>query len=1184
MNVEDFKDLRDCCRNEAAFDRLQNILLKAETERQQTELQSLSQLGDRVRQAFGAREQAEDLTRLEQLIAERTATLQTTSEQLQQCIIEQQWAGAMLPESEQRFRSLIENATDIIVILDEIGIFRYCSPSAKRVLGYTLQDVVGHHAGEFVHPEDVAVILQALDSAIAAPGISQSAIEYRVRHREGSWCSFEAVATSLLDDPAIRGVVINCHDITERKRAEAALRSANRQIANILERITDAFMSLDTEWRFTYLNSRAEELFQRSQSELLGQSIWDVFPGLLGSTFEQEYHRALAQQVAITFEGFYPLLNTWFEVRVFPAADGLSIFFLDVTDRQQAQAELLEMSTALGNAVEGIARLDLHGRYIGLNRAYAVALGYEQSDMIQMHWQQIVHPEDVSLIETAYQQMLTQGKAAAEVRGLRQDGSIFHQEVVLVAAYDWHDRLVGHHCFTKDITERKQAEAALRKSEERLKLTLEATQLGTWDYRPLTGSVTCSDSCERLLGLAPGRFGGTLAALLERVHPEDVDRVEQELRQPQPRSTATEFRIRLPDGSNRWLSQRSHTFYDEQGNAAVVLGVSMDITARKQAEEAQRQQAERDRLTDAIAQRIRNSLDLDAILNTTVLEVRQVLKADRVVIFQNTATGVACATAESVDGQWLSIVGKQLIDPWFVEVPDIARQKKHQVVESVEQAAFPDAGCAILNIWQVKALLVVPIVHGDRVWGLLAVHQCSAARRWETAETTLLVQLATQVAIAIQQSELYRQVQQFNAELEVQVQERTGQLRQALHYEAMLKRITDAVRDSLDERQILQTAVQELAAGLGVSSCSTGLYDLKREVSTISYESIRANAPTLQGTTIAMCKHPEIYSQLQQGQSLQFCWRVAMDAEPGSGLLPTRLSVLMHPIGSEHGVMGDLAVYKPSDRCFGDAEIRLVRQVANQCAIAIRQARLYQEAQAQVAALEELNHLKDDFLSTVSHELRTPMSNMKLAIHMLRSVTTPDRQERYLNILQTECIREIELINDLLDLQRLEAESYPVLLETLDLSTCVMELVEPFLSRIHERQQKLVLQLPPLLPTLTTDRASLERVLAELLNNACKYTSPGGEVMLEVGQLVQSSAWATDRVIFVIRNQAEIPQPELPRIFEKFYRVPGHDRWKQGGTGLGLALVQRLVMQLGGSIQAESSNSWTTFTVQLPIA
>lgn len=972
---------------------------------------------------------------------------------------DRRWEETAWQDSEPQFRSLIENATDIIVILDEQGAFRYCSPSAYRVLGYTLEDVIGRSALEFVHPADASLILQVLQAAMQHPGVGQSAIEYRVQHGSGSWCIFEAVATSLLHDPAIRGVVVNCHDITERKQVEEALRTANRQIANILESITDAFISLDTEWRFTYLNQRAVQVLQRSQTELLGQIFWLVCPDFVGSTLDRESHRALEQQVPITFEEFFPALSAWFEVRIFPSSDGLSIFFPDITDRKQAQAELLEMSTALGNAVEGIARIDPQGRYVALNRAYATALGYSAEAMIGMSWEATVVTEDLPALLAAHQQLLAEGKAAVEVRGLRQDGSTFHQEVVMVAAYDWYDHLIGHHCFTKDITDRKQTEAALR------------------------------------------------------------------------------------------------------------------------------QQAEREQLMGTIARRIRQSLNLGDILNTTVSEVRQLLQADRVIIFQIDPNQDGVVTAESVEDGWRSILGWQVQDDSFRQLQArYYRQGKNLVCADLTQLEFSLPCTQKPNQWQIQAFLGVPILHGDQLWGILVTHQCVSPRQWKTWEINLLEQLATQVAIAIQQSELYHQVQTLAANLERQVQERTGQLQQSLNFEALLKRITDAVRDSLDEDQILQTAVQELALGLDINACDAALYDLTQRTSTIRYEYIRGSMTPAKDTVFQMVNLPELYGQLLQAQHFQFCRNASSVTRP----LKDHHAALVCPMVDDQGVIGDLWLFKPAADSFSNLEIRLVQQVANQCAIAVRQARLYQTAQAQVAALEELNQLKDDFLSTVSHELRTPMSNMKMAIHMLQHATTPDRQSRYLEILQSECIREIELINDLLDLQRLEAASYAITPERIDLQACLNALVLPFQSRMQERQQTFQINLPLEPLTILSDRASLDRVLAELLNNACKYTPPQNTIDLTMTYVkttppvLPTQEWF-EQVRFTVRNQAEIPVPELSHVFDKFYRVPNGDRWKQGGTGLGLALVQRLVIQLGGTIQVSSANGWTEFTVELPI-
>ncbi|MBW4488407.1 MAG: CHASE2 domain-containing protein [Trichocoleus desertorum ATA4-8-CV12] len=230
----------------------------------------------------------------------------------------------------------------------------------------------------------------------------------------------------------------------------------------------------------------------------------------------------------------------------------------------------------------------------------------------------------------------------------------------------------------------------------------------------------------------------------------------------------------------------------------------------------------------------------------------------------------------------------------------------------------------------------------------------------------------------------------------------------------------------------------------------------------------------------------------------------------------------------------------------------------------------------QMEELQRMSLLKDDFLSTVSHELRSPMANMKMAIYMLKIAKTQEQEDHYFRILQAECDREISLINDLLDLQRLEAAAKPFNPETIDLNDWLPRLVEPFEERASNRQQTIQVQILSELPLLVSDQPSLERVLAELLNNACKYTPPGGEISA-------IARFESPYIELSVSNSgSEIPEVELTRIFEKFYRIPRNDRWKQGGTGLGLALVKKLVEHLGGGIRVASSIEQTTFTVSLP--
>jgi len=445
----------------------------------------------------------------------------------------------------------------------------------------------------------------------------------------------------------------------------------------------------------------------------------------------------------------------------------------------------------------------------------------------------------------------------------------------------------------------------------------------------------------------------------------------------------------------------------------------------------------------------------------------------------------------------------------------------------------------------------------------------------------------------IQQSHLMQQVRQMNEELQnyaqtlnVKIRKRTAQLQRSLEFESTLKHITDRVRDSLDEKTILQTVVQELAWALELRCCNAAVYDCDQRLAHILSE-YAVSVPGYHNRTISMDNYPELYTQLLRGESVQFC-SLSPPSERGSAAL------FAFPIREEE-VIGDIWLIGEGDRILDSAEIRLVQQVTTQCAIGLRQARLYQTAQAQVQALEHLNQLKDDFLSTVSHELRTPVTNMRMAIQLLEQLcqrmqplgqgnvellANLNKSSSYIQILHSECDREISLINDLLDLQHLETgQQIPSPME-ISLQDWLPPMVDTFVVRAQTRKQVFRMQLIEPLPSVVIAPVYLQRVLTELINNACKY-SPTDAVITLSARLVESAAPKIH--VQVTNTGVVIPEAELERIFDKFYRIAEGDRWKQGGTGLGLALVKQLVHVFGGRIWATSDVHQTCFTVELPI-
>ena len=408
----------------------------------------------------------------------------------------------------------------------------------------------------------------------------------------------------------------------------------------------------------------------------------------------------------------------------------------------------------------------------------------------------------------------------------------------------------------------------------------------------------------------------------------------------------------------------------------------------------------------------------------------------------------------------------------------------------------------------------------------------------------------------------------------VEPQPLTTQINQILFFEELLKSITESVRDSLDENTILETTVRELCLALNIRCCNASLYDLTNKTSTVHYE-YAAAVPESRGRVSHMEDFPECYQQLLDKCCFQMCsLRVSPERQ--------QVSLLACAIYNGETVLGDLWLVDSADREFDDLEIRLVKQVANQCAIAIRQARLYQTSQNQVQQLQQMHQLKDDFISTVSHELRTPLTSIKMALTMLKNPLQEPQKQQYLTMALEQCQREINLVNDLLDLQKFEQASQ-AFVRTPAISVRLSVWLTTWASTVeleaHRHRLQVKTDFHPLLThadeRVDIDLPCLERVLSELLNNAYKYTPAGGTIQLLARD--RGNRWELN-----IRNSVEVPSNEIAYLFDKFYRATSAKTAQVQGTGLGLAIVKELVELSEGTISLNSSDGWTTLRLSFP--
>lgn len=275
-------------------------------------------------------------------------------------ITEQKRAEQALHESEERLQALLQHSSDIVSILDQQGMVMYISPAVQQIHGLSADVVIGHNALQVVHPGDRRVFAAALDRLLQDPTQLQR-VQYRYKNAVDSYGWMETVASNQLHIPAIRGIVANSRDITTRKAAEiereelltdaiaarAEATAARDLLASVFTRMNDGIIALDRDWRYTYVNDNAAELLGRPVAELLGQHIWTVSPDGIDQVFYRAYYQAIEQQTAIHLEEYYEPWQRWFENRIYPSEDGLTIYFTEITGRKRAEQEVQQLNAML---------------------------------------------------------------------------------------------------------------------------------------------------------------------------------------------------------------------------------------------------------------------------------------------------------------------------------------------------------------------------------------------------------------------------------------------------------------------------------------------------------------------------------------------------------------------------------------------------------------------------------------------------------------------------------------------------------------------------------------------------------------------------------------------------------------------------------------------------------------------
>ncbi|WP_161493786.1 EAL domain-containing protein [Nitrosospira lacus] len=384
--------------------------------------------------------------------------------------------------------------------------------------------------------------------------------------------------------------------IKDQQAATLELSNSKQRTQRILESITDAFFTLDREWRFTYLNKEAETLLEQNRSILLGKNVWEEFKEAVGSTFEREFHRALHENASVAFEDFYSPLGKWFEVHAYPSEEGLAVYFRDITERKRSETEreklYQEKLLLLESTGKGIYGIDLEGRCMFINSAAAHMLGYAVSDLLGQHMHALTHNrradgtiypvEQCAILQTL---RIQRPSHADDDVFWRKDGRCLPVEFTSHPIVE-SGETTGTVVIFSDITQRKDAELARREADARIRE--QASLLDKAKDAIIVRSINhhiqfWNQGAERLYGWTLEEVNGKS---IENILYDDStafhEAMQLVLRDDEWRGELTQ---RRKDGSTLITEGHWTLVRDDKDQPQSILTINTDITQRKAAED-----------------------------------------------------------------------------------------------------------------------------------------------------------------------------------------------------------------------------------------------------------------------------------------------------------------------------------------------------------------------------------------------------------------------------------------------------------------------------------------------------------------------------------------------------------------------------------------------------------------------
>lgn len=1064
---------------------------------------------------------------------------------------------------EKPYESLVKGVVDFAIIhLDLRANVLSWNRGAEMIFGFDEAEIIGHNFASIFTAEDQAAGIPEKELAKAAATGRAEDIRWHDR-KDGSRVYANGITTALRNDAGeLLGFAKICRDDTERKLIEDELAAANARSRVILESLTDAFFALDKEWRFTYLNKQCEPLLRRSAEELIGKNIWEEFPEAVGSTFHEQYLKAVAEQTPIILDDYYPPYDAWFEVRAYPASDGgLSVYFHNIDERAERR-RLERLTSHIGNALVKnitlqellnlcvqhlIEDLDVALARIWTLNDYENVLELQASAGMYTHLDGeharvpvgkfkigLIAEERLPHITNAVatdprisdrEWAIREGMKAFAGYPLIVEGNLIGVMAVFAKRTLQEGTLSAMASVADGIANairRKKIELALQQSEEQYRLVAETANDAILTIDETSTILFVNRAASRIFGHEQDEMIGRSLTMLMPEYLRQLHLAGQKRYLETGRKHLQWDHVEVPGlhkAGNEFPIELSFGEYKKDGKH-IFIGIARDISQRRIAEDA-----------------LRESEQKFSTLAETVPQLVWMAESDGSIFWYNgnwyDYTGT---TPEEMEGWgWQSVHDPEIL-------PSVLERWKASIEtgESFEME-FPLRGR-----------------DGEFRWFLTRVNPARDADG--------------------------RIVRWFGTNTDIDVQRRLDQRNR------FIIELDEAVRGLESPEDITLKLARLLGEHLGADRCAYAEVEADEDHFFIPGDYTRDGVHSIVGhyamssfgaevLRLMRANEPYVVNDVLTDDRVTEADRVAYEQ---TGIQ----AVICVPLHKNGRFAACMAIHQRVPRVWKSEEVELVAFVASRFWESIERARivnslhesLTREQQARQAS-ESANKIKDEFLATISHELRTPLNAILGWTSLLRSRVLPaEAAERAIETVERNARAQAQLIDDLLDISRIISGKLRLEVTKVNLDRLIHAAVEAVRPAAEAKGIQMQTLIDPDAGPVSGDAGRLQQVFWNLLSNSVKFTPKNGRVQVRLERV-------NSHLEISVADNGNGIQPEfIPHVFDRFRQADQATTRIQGGLGLGLSIVRQIVEMHGGtvSVASEGLGKGSTFTVLLP--